>query len=465
MKLASRLLIHGAVLPAVVIGVALLTVGWMLDRLLRDSLDQALLAQATVESVSLFDRLDHEPHLHLDRSPLRGMGGHATAVTALYDGAGKRLVVVPGDGEAPEAVAVPRHNQPPQWGHETTANGPERVLAVVVPAPNGALHTLRLALSMERHAATMATYWRLAGTVGTSATLLLLVLQLGLLRWLARRLQRLRQQIGQLHGQASDLAVTEDSAQDELSEVRQAVEQAAAALGRTRQAQERLLADAAHELRTPLAAIRTDVDVTLRRERPAAELVEALQRVRQEVTALGELAQRLLDLTVLRLQGGQPAAELWALGDVDLRGVCQAAVAQVQARAQASQVTVSLDGPETLVVRGDESGLRQVLANLLDNALRHAPAGSPVVVHLGQEMRLPDQPGVGKEAVLWVDDSGPGIATADRERVFEPLHRLDRRGSGAGLGLAIVREVAHRHGGEAFASASPAGGARVGIYW
>jgi signal transduction histidine kinase len=464
-KLASRLLIHGAVLPAVVIGIALLTVGWMLDRLLRDNLDQALLAQATVESVSLFDRMDHVPHLHLDRSPLRGMGGHAAAVTALYNAAGERLVVVPQEGASPRTVAIPRRNQPPQWRTETTQSGEERVLAVVVPDPEGALHTLRLALSLERHAATMATYWRLAGTVGTSATFLLLVLQLGLLRWLAQRLQRLRQQIGQLHGQATVLSLTDDGVQDELTEVRHAVEQAAAALGRTRQAQERLLADAAHELRTPLAAIRTDVDVTLRRERPAAELVEALQRVRQEVTALGDLAQRLLDLTVLRLQGGPSAVELSALGEVDLRAVCQAVVAQVQPRAHVGHVSVTLQGPETLMVRGDESGLRQVLANLLDNALRHAPAGSVVVVQVGQELALPGLPMAAKQAALWVDDAGPGIAPADRERVFEPLHRLDRRGSGAGLGLAIVREVAHRHGGEAFASESASGGARVGIYW
>lgn len=454
MTLTRRLLLHGVVVPLVVIAAALGAVGVALQGLLLSAVDQALRAQATVESVSLFDRLDHQPHLHLDRSPLRHDMATAAADSALYDPAGKLLIALP-EGTAPQQVPPPRPGTLTvlrdelgrQDGQGVT---PLRVLEVVVPDPQGRPHLLRLQQSLVSVDATLRTYWQVALAVGALAAALLLALQLGLLRNLLARLGQLRGQIAQLH-EAGATAAPQQA--DELQALQAALARATAAIAQTRKAEERLLADAAHELRTPLAAILTDVDVTLRRERSGPELREALERVREEVDGLGSLASRLLDLTVLRLSGQPEAPGL----PVDLTVLGAQALERWQATAKERGVRLLLQAPDNLLVQADPAELQQVLSNLLDNALRYAPAGTEVVVHVGTE--------TGQHAHLWVDDAGPGIPEEAREQVFEPLHRLDRRGRGAGLGLAIVKAAALKLGGQAFAAASPAGGARVGIRW
>lgn len=454
MTLTRRLLLHGVVVPLVVIAAALGAVGVALQELLVSAVDQALRAQATVESVSLFDRLDHQPHLHLDRSPLRQDMATAAADSALYDAAGKLLIALP-EGTAPAQVAPPKAGAQAVVRDEVGAQGahgaaPLRVLEVVVPDPQGQPHLLRLQQSLASVDATLRTYWQVALAVGALAAALLLALQLGLLRNLLARLGQLRTQIAQLH-EAGTTAAPQQA--DELQALQAALARATEAIAQTRKAEERLLADAAHELRTPLAAILTDVDVTLRRERTAPELREALQRVREEVDGLGSLASRLLDLTVLRLSG-QPEAPALSL---DLTALAAQALERWQATATERGAQLRLQAPASLSVRADPAGLQQVLSNLLDNALRYAPQGSEVLVVVGAEP--------GATAHLWVDDAGPGIPEEAREQVFEPMHRLDRRARGAGLGLAIVRAAARKLGGEAFAAASPAGGARVGIRW
>lgn len=450
MTLTRRLLLHGVLVPSLVITAALGAVGVALQGLLRSAVDQALRAQATVESVSLFDRLDHQPHLHLDRSPLRQDMAVDAADSALYGPDGRLLVALP-EASAPPQMTPPRADQPTTLRDDIGAGGrPLRVLEVVVPDPTGKPHLLRLQQSLASVDATLTTYWRVALAVGVLAAALLLALQMGLLRSLLARLAQLRRQIDQLHEDGAGPVTQQD---DDLVALQMALARATDAIAQTRRAEERLLADAAHELRTPLAAILTDIDVTLRRERSPSELREALQRVRDEVDGLGTLASRLLDLTVLRLQG---QAEVPAL-PVDLTALGQQAVQRWEAAAAERGVQLRLVAPTALMVPADPASLQQVLANLIDNALRFAPQGSEVVLHLAVDTE--------RTAQLWVDDAGPGIPAAARDQVFEPLHRLDRRGRGAGLGLAIVRAAAHKLGGEAFAAESPAGGARVGIRW
>ncbi|HET7826325.1 MAG TPA: HAMP domain-containing sensor histidine kinase, partial [Anaeromyxobacter sp.] len=201
-----------------------------------------------------------------------------------------------------------------------------------------------------------------------------------------------------------------------------------------RGAQERLIAEAAHELRTPLQLMRTSLDLGLRRERPAAELKEALEVVRGEVTRLAHLSTRLLDLATAR-RGH------WDRAPGDLAAAAREAAEAIRAEAETRSVLVEVFAPEPVQASFDPNGIRQALDNLLANALRHGPAGGTVRIEVRR---------AGGAARLVVHDDGPGIPAVDRERVFEPFARGTDKPGSAGLGLAIVREVARGHGGRAW---------------
>lgn len=217
------------------------------------------------------------------------------------------------------------------------------------------------------------------------------------------------------------------------------------------QSHRNLTSAVSHELRTPLARLR--FSHSLAREEPHAEGKDRLlMRMERDIAEIDELTTELLDYA--RLERGAPPlsvqcvpAEPW-LEDVlaDARG--DAGAAQVEITA-----VVGLD-----VVRCEPRYMARALVNLLRNARLYAK--STVAVTIGNEAG---------QTVIHVDDDGCGVEPADRERLFEPFVRLDssrtRDSGGFGLGLAIVRQVAHWHGGKASISDSPLGGARVSIAW
>jgi two-component system, OmpR family, sensor kinase len=203
-------------------------------------------------------------------------------------------------------------------------------------------------------------------------------------------------------------------------------------------AQRQFVADASHELRTPLAIIRGEADVTLRRtERPEQEYREALAVIHAESLRLTRIVDDLFLLARVDAGGAALAREPVRLADV-----VQDAVRSVRTLADTRQLRVELDGElGDATVTGDALLLHRLLLNLLDNARKHAPAGSAVTVM---------QRAVNAEALISVRDEGPGIPEADRERVFERfVHGVhpDRPAGGAGLGLAIARAIATAHGG------------------
>jgi signal transduction histidine kinase len=187
------------------------------------------------------------------------------------------------------------------------------------------------------------------------------------------------------------------------------------------------VADAAHELRTPLAALGATLDVA--RAHPGAyERDELVADLGAEVRRMQALVD---DLLLLARVGSRPLAA----GPVDLGAVARDAVALAGAAAGRGDVAVEVSG--TGRARGDEVAVGRVLRNLAENALRHARGRVRVEVADGR---------------VSVADDGPGIPPADRERVFERFVRLDdardRPGGGSGLGLAIAREVAREQGGD-----------------
>jgi two-component system OmpR family sensor kinase len=203
----------------------------------------------------------------------------------------------------------------------------------------------------------------------------------------------------------------------------------------------RFLADASHELRTPLTSIRGYAEL-FRRGAGAkpADTALAMRRIEQESERMGVLVEDLLFLE--RAGQGRPIAH----ERVDLVAIATDAVHD--ARAVDGSRSIELDAPKELQMDGDESRLRQVLANLLSNALEHTPEGTPIEVALSRDEGW---------AVLRVHDSGPGIDPEHAQHIFEPFYRADpsrgrsdrseRKGSGTGLGLAIVEAVVEAHGG------------------
>jgi two-component system OmpR family sensor kinase len=208
----------------------------------------------------------------------------------------------------------------------------------------------------------------------------------------------------------------------------------------------RFLADASHELRTPLTSIRGYAEMFDRgaRDRPQ-DLATAMRHIRTEADRMSELVSDLLLLA--RLDRERPLEH----ERLDLSHVVGAAVDA--ARVSAPERAISFADPGDVPVEGDASRLRQVADNLLANAERHTPPGTPISVRLGLD---------GPSAVLEVQDQGPGIAAQEQERIFEPFHRADasrtRSTGGMGLGLAIVAAITRAHGGTVGVESNGAGG-------
>ena len=209
----------------------------------------------------------------------------------------------------------------------------------------------------------------------------------------------------------------------------------------------RFLADASHELRTPLASIRGYAELfRMGAARDPAEVEKAMQRIEHESARMGVLVEDLLTLARLDEIAETPH------GAVDLGALAEDAVSDARVTAPDREIALAAS-PDTTVL-GDAHQLRQVLGNLLRNALVHTPAGSPIEVSVRN----------GDERVrLQVRDYGPGLPTDDADSLFERFWRAEggreRGRAGAGLGLAIVAAIVDAHGGEVGAANAPDGGA------
>jgi two-component system OmpR family sensor kinase len=225
------------------------------------------------------------------------------------------------------------------------------------------------------------------------------------------------------------------------------IERAFAQRAATEEKLRRFLADASHELRTPLTSIRGYAEVFRRGARDDPEdLATAMRRIEEEGGRMGVMVDELLMLARLG-EGRQPEHE-----PVDLARLADDAANDARAAHPGHPVSLETSGEP--VVLGDEHQLRQVIANLVGNALRHTPEGTAVHIAVRD-----DDAG----AVLEVADDGPGMSPEVAARVFEPFYRADpsrtRGTGGAGLGLAIVAAVVEAHGGRVDLRTAPGEGA------
>ncbi len=255
--------------------------------------------------------------------------------------------------------------------------------------------------------------------------------------------ERIRREVEQITGDRLDRRVPEPRSRDEIHRLALTMNQMLGRLEDSRYRQQQFVADASHELRSPIASIRQNAEVA--RAHPGAlpegELASA---VLEESMRMQRLVEQLLFLT--RADEG---VVVRATRDVDLDDL---ALAEAR-RVGRSGLGVETAGVGAGRVRGDQGALAQVLRNLVDNAARHAEEKMAVSVRENANC-----------VELTVEDDGPGIPEAQQERVFERFVRLDearaRDAGGSGLGLAIVKEIVVAHGGTVSVSTSGLGGAR-----
>jgi signal transduction histidine kinase len=206
-----------------------------------------------------------------------------------------------------------------------------------------------------------------------------------------------------------------------------------------------------HELRTPLAQIRLFAEtLMLERTRTPEERRRSLAIIDQEARRLSHLVDNTLQFT--RAERGTIALDL---AERDLSEIVREAIEAFSPIAAARGVRVAAQIPESLFARVDAGAVRQILVNLLDNAVKYGPPGQQVVVGLASGPR---------SVRLFVEDRGPGIPPGDRERIWEKFVRLERgdqaHAGGAGIGLSVVRDLASLHGATTRVEAADGGGAR-----
>jgi two-component system OmpR family sensor kinase len=221
------------------------------------------------------------------------------------------------------------------------------------------------------------------------------------------------------------------------------------------ESQRRFTADASHELRGPLTALRGEAEVALRRERDPAEYRRVLTSSLQEVERLTRLTEDLLTLARSDAGAMNPRLEI-----TDVAARAEAVVERLIPRAEENAVRLDLVADAAAQALVDPGLVEQLIWNLVENAVKFTPAGGRVRVGVAKD---------GSQLVIEVRDTGAGLPAENLERIFERFYRADAArtpagdATGTGLGLSIVRAIAEVHGGEARAHNAPGGGALIRV--
>jgi two-component system, OmpR family, sensor histidine kinase TctE len=341
---------------------------------------------------------------------------------------------------APPEFESPQLNQPYFYDGAMTDSGREvlvRVAALYLSYGDAdAPQSLLVQIARSR-----ASREQLAGRilVDTALPLSMLVVLMSLIVWAGIRaglapLARMRALVEDRG--PNDLAPLElESAPREVRALAKAINTLLAAVHESVSGQRRFISDAAHQLRTPLAGLKSQTELALRETADTA-LQARLQRVHTSATRSAHLVNQLL--TLARAEPESAAAQ--GRSRVDLARLSSDLCADMVPRARHAGIDLGVDDSEAgpVPVNGNALLLREAIVNLIDNAICYAGRDSSVTVRA----RARDS-----AAVVEVEDTGPGLPEVDRERVFERFARATHLGDGCGLGLAIVKEIVERHGG------------------
>jgi two-component system, OmpR family, sensor kinase len=337
-------------------------------------------------------------------------------------------------------------------GEPVTVEGDARYRALAEPARDGG--TTVVAVPLREADRTLSRLLLVEALVIAAVLALLAAVAWAIVRVGLRPLDSMADTAARIAGGELDRRVEDTDERTETGRLGRALNRMLDRLEtafREREASERrlrtFLADASHELRTPLVSMRGYAELfRMGAARKPDDVEKAMRRIEEESTRMGALLDDMLTLARLDEVADMTHA------DVDLAALARDAVDDARARAPDRPIRAA--ATDAVIVRGDADRLRQVLGNLVGNALVHTPPGTAVEVAVSRG---------GNEARLEVRDHGPGLPDADPDALFERFWRAERgreRGpGGAGLGLAIVVAIAEAHGGRVAAANAPGGGA------
>jgi two-component system OmpR family sensor kinase len=436
-----RLAAVSAALTFVILVVFAVVVGRLTETRLQTDFNDELRDTANRLAIGDFSTIRGDP----SRANLQQMTLTGTAAIRLVDQNGTPL---------PESPPAPDLG-PPHTDQEITTLGDFEVISV--PFAHLPPAYLQYARSTTNLDATINRLWLFLALGVSGGTLMAALAGIAI----AGRAMR---PIAALTGTARQIAFTRDPSRrvpqpetdDEVAELARTLEQMLRQLDAARseteqmiQVQREFVADASHELRTPLTSILANLE--LLNERLGAGQDEEEEIVGSALRSSRRMSRLVSDLLLLaRADAGRTGARR----ECDLGEIAAAAAAEVRPVSANHEITMQLDG--AIPVMGNPDELHRLVLNLLDNAIRHTPAGTPIALTTGR----PDG-----EAVLEISDEGPGIPAGMEDQIFSRFARGSgpadiSADTGAGLGLAIVKAVATSHGGDVVAGRSPAGGAR-----
>jgi len=315
-------------------------------------------------------------------------------------------------------------------------NDPARLLAI--PVPRG---VLVVGATRQNNLETLASFRNELLIAGPVALLLASLAGYVLAGLSLRQVESMRRRAAAISAETPGERLPVPSTRDEVERLGSTLNEMLGRLEAGLQRERDFVADAGHELRTPLALLRTELELALRQGQSEEELREALRVSVEEVDRLAQLADDLL--LIARYDRGRLPLRVES---VDARSLLDSVVTRFQWRADEATRPLASEAPSGLTVRGDRLRLEQALGNLVDNALRH-----------GRGRVTLRAAGADGSVELAVEDQGDGFADGFAERAFERFSRAQHDTGGAGLGLAIVRVIAEAHGG----SADVSGGSRV----
>jgi len=242
---------------------------------------------------------------------------------------------------------------------------------------------------------------------------------------------------------------------DELDELATTLNEMVGRIRHSVERMQRFSANAAHELRTPLNALRSRLEVTLEQPRTPDEYRKALGETAEQVVGLSEAVHAMMRLA--QSEAGLPPEHR---APVSVGALVREVVEFFEPLAAEQGLSLELGTVQDAVVSGEPAWLHQCFANLVDNAIRYTPEGGRIAVETAVEP-------AGDAVVVRVRDTGVGIEAEERERIFEPYHRVrsgnPRTGPGAGIGLALAREIARAHGGDVGVESEPGKGSTFSV--
>ena len=446
---AIRLALRYALFQVMVLAIALATLFWVVNRYVTEQIATSLSAELTL--------LKSLPPAILQNrvEALAATRGHARGARyyLLLDEQGRRRAGdvktwpawLKPDGRLGEGEITVPESDDPQDDHETT---PLRALGTRL-ADGG-----RLLIAQDPGAAEdlreVALLAALAVLALTASLAVVLGLALGR-QWL-RRVDAINRTAS--HIAAGDLSqrVETHGGGDEFDLLAEHLNAMLARIELAVAGMREVSDNVAHDLRRPLARIKTRIDVLLAKPRAAAEYRDALALTARDADELMHTFDALL--SIARLEAG---SEIAAPVVFDLAAIARSVAELYADEAEEAARPFSIELPDTLLACGQPALIAQALANLLDNAFKYTASSVRITVRLASN---------GQRALLEVVDQGPGLATGEHERMTERFVRGDaaRSQPGSGLGLAVVKAVMHAHGGTLELADTPAGGLTVRLY-